>query len=69
MKTYNNNKHESLTIRQALDRAVATGKVAVLVGKGPAVITQDEADRLRAEGTSFAYLCIHEGKVVTVPVN
>ena len=69
MESNKSEKTGNLTYRQAIEQATATGMVAVLLGSGARAITQDEADRLRAEGTSFAYLCIHEGKVVTIPVN
>lgn len=55
--------------RVAIDAARDRGMVAVLMEGGPAVITKEDAERLEAAGTSFAYLCIHEGKIVTVPVN
>lgn len=72
MKTRKNNEAERarrLAARVAIDAAKDRGMVAVLMDGGPAVITKEEAGRLEAAGTSFAYLCIREGKVVTIPSN
>ncbi len=72
METRKNSEAERegrLAARVAIDAARDKGMAAVLMEGGPAVITKEEAKRLEAEGTSFAYLCIHEGRIVTVPVN
>ncbi len=66
-KTSDAEKAKRLGLREAIDQANAGGGVAVWLDAGPAVITREEAERLEADGTSFAYICVHEGKVVTIP--
>ena len=70
MKTTKSNKDEKgLAAREAIEQAKARGRMAVLMEDGPAVIAKGEAERLAAAGTSFAYLCIREGRIVTIPID
>jgi hypothetical protein len=45
------------------------GCVPILTSIGYLVVDQDEADRLAFDGMYFAYVGLHAGRVVTVPVN
>ena len=42
---------------------------AILLGGKNLVVSQQVADRMKAAGVSFAYLCDDAGRIVTVPVN
>ena len=45
------------------------GRVAVRLEGAWLVITEEEAEALKAAGASFTYIASHRGTVVTVPVN
>ena len=45
------------------------GGVAVRFAGESHVVSQAEVDRMIEEKRSFAYLCEHEGRIVTIPVN
>ena len=61
--------------REAIDIAKASGTgQAITVAGQTLVVTKEEADRLAAEGVSFAFLCESEmpdgtHRIVTIPVN
>lgn len=58
------------TAGEAMQHANAGGGEAVLVcGAGNLVTTEAECVRMAAAGVEFAYLCDHNGQIVTVPVN
>jgi hypothetical protein len=53
----------------AVRYALALRPVAIAIDGGYRVVTRDDADRLEATGTAFAYLHEVDGRVVSVPVN
>jgi len=61
--------------REAVETAKASGTgQAITIAGQTLIVTREEADRLAAEGVSFAYLCVGEmpdgtTRIVTVPVN
>ena len=58
------------TADEAIQYTEASGRgVAITIGGKNLVVEQAEADRIAAAGVSFAYLCEHHGRIVTVPVN
>jgi translation initiation factor 2B subunit (eIF-2B alpha/beta/delta family) len=57
------------TAREAITHTAARDMAAVLLNSKPAAVSRKDAERLETAGVSFAYLCDHKGKVVTVPVN
>jgi len=60
---------ESKTAREAIACAAAKDMAAVLLNGKPAVVSQKEAERMEVAEVYFAYLYVHEGKVVTIPAN
>jgi len=54
---------------EAIQCAAAMDWTAILLHGKPVVIRDADADRLAASRISFAYLCDHKGRIVTVPVN
>ena len=56
------------TEREAIGNADAETAAVLLNGK-ISTIARKDAECLAAAGASFAYLCDHEGTVVTIPVN
>jgi hypothetical protein len=57
------------TADEAVQHADAGGGAAILLGGKYFVVREADARRLEAFGSVFAYLCDHEGRIVTVPVN
>ncbi|HJZ93289.1 MAG TPA: hypothetical protein VKE40_20605 [Gemmataceae bacterium] len=60
---------EYATARDAIEAAAAAKPVAIRFDGRNLVVTKAEADRMAAAGIAFAYLCDHDGRIVTVPVN
>jgi len=60
---------EFKTARGAIAHAAAKDMAAVHLNGRPAVVSRKGAERMEAAGVSFAYLCDHKGKLVTIPVN
>ena len=56
------------TMREALKHQ-GKGEAAIACDQGYLVVSKQEADRLAAAGKQFAYICEHQGTLVTVPVN
>ena len=60
---------------EAIQHTDASGRgVAIRIGGKNLVVEQAEADRIAAQGASFAYLTLHEmpdgsTRIVTVPIN
>lgn len=57
------------TADEAMQHADAGGGTAILLGGRYWVVREEDARRLEAFGSVFAYLCDHKGRIVTVPVN
>jgi hypothetical protein len=57
------------TAHEAIQHAEAAGGEAIRLDDKYLVLRQDDADRLTAAGVAFAWMCDHEGQIVTVPVN
>lgn len=56
------------TAHEAIQHANAAGGEAVLIHGRHMVVDSATLDMLHAAGTEFAYLCDHDGRIVTVPV-
>jgi len=57
------------TARQAVASAKARKMTAVHVNGRPAIVSGKDAERWEAAGLNFAYLCDHNGTLVTIPVH
>lgn len=57
------------TAREAIRNAEGKDEVAIRVEGRTLVVSQVTADNLATRRVSFAYLCDHKGRVMTVPVN
>jgi hypothetical protein len=56
--------------RTAIEQAkMSDDMVAVLMDGKYYVVHSDEAEQFRADSKEFAYLCLHKGQIVSVPVN
>jgi hypothetical protein len=54
---------------EALQHATANGGKAIRMGGRNLVASEPDAQFLAALGIEFAYLCEHDGRIVTIPVN
>jgi hypothetical protein len=58
------------TTDEAIQHTYAAGwGKAMVLGDKKLVVEEQEAHRPEAAGVEFAYLCDHNGRIVTVPVN
>lgn len=55
------------TMREAYDNR-KDGR-AICCSDGNFVVSSRHAERLARAGAQFAYICMHKGKLVTIPVN
>jgi hypothetical protein len=60
---------EFATTHDAIQHTEAEYGTAVLLEGRPCVVSEDDCVRLAAAGVCFAYLCDHQGQIMTVPVN
>jgi len=61
---------EFQTAREAVDHAKDTGEhYKAILWQGYKAVESQDVDRLVDAGTQFAFLCEHEGRIVTIPVN
>jgi hypothetical protein len=60
---------EYATPCEAMQQADEQGRKAITIAGRFLVVERAEADRIAAAKVSFAYLCDHHGRIVTVPVN
>jgi hypothetical protein len=61
---------EFATSHEAIQHTEADGRgEAIRLGGKYLVVSREDADRLAALGAAFAYLCDHEGQIMSVPVN
>ena len=60
---------EFATADEAIQHAAAEGGAAIDLDGKRLVVTNEDADRLEEAGVEFAYLCVHKGRIMTVPVN
>ncbi|HBO44120.1 MAG TPA: hypothetical protein DD670_09350 [Planctomycetaceae bacterium] len=49
--------------------SVSRDNHAIVVGGTYLSVAKAEAERLEASGIPFAYLCVRDGRIVTVPVH
>jgi hypothetical protein len=55
-------------MREALERKGA-GEAAILCGGRILVVKKEAAARLEASGAEFAFICDHQGTIVTIPAD
>ena len=68
MSTIEFNAIEFNTAHEAVQHAEAAGGEALLVHGRHMVVDSATLDMLHAARAEFAYLCEHDGRIVTVPV-
>ena len=61
---------EFQTAREAVDHAKDTAEdYKAILWQGYKAVKSEDVDRLVDAGIQFAFLCDHEGRIVTIPVN
>jgi len=60
---------EFRTAHEAIEHAEATEQNAIRMNKKYFTLPETETDRLLEGRVEFAYLCDHNGTIVTIPVN
>jgi len=60
---------EFRTAHEAIEHAEATGQTAIRLNGQNLVVSETGESRLMGDDIEFAYLCDHNGTIVTIPVN
>lgn len=56
-----------MSIKEAVDTAVATGCSAILIDGMAVIVDTSDAEAAEARGVEFSWLMAHHGKPVSIP--